>query len=110
MLIVLLALVLIDIWHDVVDAGPRVALAVAMTTVLALGVGHPLGGPDPATRTATAISSAARNAGLALLVATLSAASPAINATRLAYLVISAPTALPYVLWRRRERAVPTTQ
>ena len=73
-----------------------------IVTALALAVGHLLGGPEPATRTATAISSAARNPGLALLVATLNAAPPAITATVLAYLVIAAVTLIPYVLWRRR--------
>ena len=64
-----------------------------------------LGGPEPATRTATAICSAARNPGLALLVATLNHAPPAITATALAYLLIAAVTLIPYIAWRRR--AVP---
>ncbi len=102
LLIVLLVLVLIDIWEVVLGAGLRVALAIAIVTMLALAVGHLLGGPEPATRTAMAISSAARNPGLALLVATLNAASPAITATVLAYLLISALAVIPYVIWRRR--------
>ena len=74
--------------------------------MLALAAGHPLGGPDECTRTAVAISSAAHNPGLALLVATPNAASPEINVTVLAYLVVSALTVLPYVLWRHRTRQV----
>jgi predicted Na+-dependent transporter len=105
LLVLLLALALIDIWEVVVGAGLRVTLAIVIATVLALAVGHLLGGPDPATRTATAISSAARNPGLALLVATLNAASPAITATVLAYLVIAAVTLIPYVTWRKRTDA-----
>ncbi len=102
LLIVLLALVLVDIWQPVIGAGWRVAAAIATITALALAVGHLLGGPEPATRTATAICSAARNPGLALVVATLNAASPAIIATVLAYLVFSALVAVPYAIWRRR--------
>jgi BASS family bile acid:Na+ symporter len=102
LLIVLVVLALIDIWEVVVGAGLRVTLAIVIVTVLALAVGHLLGGPHPATRTATAISSAARNPGLALLVATLNRASPAIAATILAYLVIAALTLVPYVIWRQR--------
>ena len=102
LLVVLLALVLIDIWQVVVAAGLYVAIAIALTTMLALAVGHLLGGPEPATRTAMAISSAARNPGLALLVVTLNATPPAITATVLAYLVISALVVVPYVVWRRR--------
>ena len=73
--------------------------------MLALACGHLLGGPDPATRTATSISSAARNPGLALLVATLNAASSAIMAAVLAYFVIAALTVIPYVVWRKRADA-----
>jgi bile acid:Na+ symporter, BASS family len=102
LLILLLVLVLIDIWHIVIGAGWRVTLAIVLVTALALAVGHMLGGPEPATRTATAICSAARNPGLALLVATLNAAPPAITAAVLAYVVIAAATIIPYVVWRRR--------
>ncbi len=102
LLVILLVLALIDIWQVVVDAGPRVALAIVVATFLALGAGHVLGGPDPATRTATAISSAVRNPGLALLVATMNAASSETIATVLAYLVIGALTVIPYVVWRKR--------
>lgn len=104
-IVALVMLVLIDIWQAVAGAGLRVALAIALVTVLALVIGHLLGGPEPATRTATAICTAARNPGLALLVATLNAAPPAISATVLAYLAVSAFTVLPYVFWRARAAA-----
>lgn len=111
LLVALLILALIDIWEVVIGAGLRVTLAIVVVTALALAVGHLMGGPEPATRTATAISSAARNPGLALLVATLNAAAPAITATILAYLVIAALTLIPYVAWRKRvkDAAVPTS-
>jgi BASS family bile acid:Na+ symporter len=101
LLVLLLVLALVDIWQEVIGAGLRVSLAIVATTVLALAVGHLMGGPYPATRTATAISSAARNAGLALLVVTLNTASTAITRTVLAYLVLAAFTIIPYVIWRR---------
>jgi BASS family bile acid:Na+ symporter len=102
LLLVLLVLALVDIWQEVIGAGVRVALAVVIVTMLALAVGHLLGGPEPGTRTATAISSAARNPGLALLVVTINAASPAITRAVLAYFVVAAVTLIPYVNWRRR--------
>jgi len=105
LLVVLLVLALIDIWEVVLGAGLRVTLAIVTATFLALVVGHLMGGPEPATRTAIAISSAARNPGLALLVATLNRAPPAITATVLAYFVIAALTLIPYVAWRRRAGA-----
>lgn len=102
MLLLLLALALIDIWKPVVTAGWRVSLAIALVTALAIAIGHALGGPDPATRTATGISCAARNPGLALVVATLNHAAPPVVATILAYLVIAGLTLIPYVAWRKR--------
>lgn len=102
LLLLLAVLAIIDIGQVVVNAGPRIVLAIATVTALALAVGHLLGGPDPATRTAVAISSAIRNPGLALLVATLNAAPPEITATVLAYLIVSAVAVIPYVAWRRR--------
>jgi BASS family bile acid:Na+ symporter len=106
LLLALLVLVMANIWEVVIGAGLRVTLAIVIVTICALIVGHLMGGPEPATRTATAICSGARNAGLALLVATLNAASPAITAAVLAYFVIAFLTLVPYVAWRRRVGAL----
>jgi BASS family bile acid:Na+ symporter len=65
-------------------------LAIVLVTVLAMASGHLLGGPEPATRTAVAVCSAARNPGLALLVATQNGAPPTVVATIFVYLIISA--------------------
>ena len=105
LLVVLTVLALIDVWQVVFYAGPRSALAIVLLTALALAIGHLLGGPDPGTRTSIAISSALRNPGLALLVATLNNAAPAVTRTVLAYLVIAALTVVPYALWRHRVAA-----
>jgi predicted Na+-dependent transporter len=102
LLTLLLVLALLDVYQTVIGAGLRVGIAIVVATLLALAAGHALGGPEPTTRTATAISSAARNAGLALLVATLNNAAPAIVAAVLAYLVLSAFTVIPYAIWRAR--------
>ena len=77
-------------------------LGVVLMTLLALAVGHAMGGPHPQTRTAVAISSAVRNPGLALVVATVNDAHATVTATMVAYLVIAAFTVMPYVVWRRR--------
>jgi len=102
LLVALTILVLVEVWGTVVDAGPSIAFAIALVTVLALTVGHWLGGPDPGARSTLAISSAMRNPGLALLVAALNHAPPAMSASVLAYLVVSALIVLAYVAWRRR--------
>ncbi|MGA8051871.1 MAG: hypothetical protein WCA09_16950 [Burkholderiales bacterium] len=102
LLVAVVLLILIEIWGSIIAAGLRVALAIVLVTAVSLAVGDRLGGPDAATRTATAICSAARNGGLALLVAALNNAPPAIKGTVLAYVVISAFTLFPYLIWRRR--------
>jgi len=102
LLVAVVLLILVEIWGQIVAAGLRVALAIVLATLASLAIGDRLGGPDAATRTATAICSAARNGGLALLVVALNSAPPAIKATVLAYVVISAFTVVPYVMWRRR--------
>jgi BASS family bile acid:Na+ symporter len=86
----------------VVAAGPRLLLASCVATCLAVTSGHLLGGPDRGTRTAVAIGSAARNPGLALLVATTNAAPPAVGTAILAHFLVSALTLVPYIAWRRR--------
>jgi BASS family bile acid:Na+ symporter len=101
LLVILAVVAVIDLWSIAVSAGGRVLTAIALTTVAALAVGHWLGGPDPAVRTAVAISSAARNAGLALLVTAVNNAPPAVKATVLAYLAVSVFAIVPYVVWRR---------
>jgi predicted Na+-dependent transporter len=102
LLAALMILALVDLGPVVAGAGARVALAAALVTVLALFIGHLLGGPEPATRTATAIASAMRNPGLALVVAALNDAPPVVSATIVAYLVASAFTVLAYIAWRKR--------
>jgi bile acid:Na+ symporter, BASS family len=105
LLVSLVAVALIGFWGMIFAAGPWVAIAAALTTGGALAVGHGLGGHEPGTRTAVAITSAARNPGLALLVAALNDAPLAVKATLLSYMVVAAFTALPYGLVRARRGA-----
>jgi BASS family bile acid:Na+ symporter len=102
LLVAVLALVLIDTWRTLLDANPRALAAIALTLGAALADGHWLGGPEPAMRTAVAISSAARNPGLALLVATVNHAPSEVTAVILAYLVVAVFGIVPYIAWRRR--------
>ncbi|HEX7271415.1 MAG TPA: hypothetical protein VF420_04600 [Casimicrobiaceae bacterium] len=106
LLVLLVVAILVDVWQVTMDAGVRVWPAIVLMTVAALAIGHLLGGPDPATRTAVAISSALRNPGLALLVATLNAAPPTITGVVLAYVLVSALLVVPYIVWRRRATLV----
>ena len=105
LLILLVLLVAVDVAPVLVGADRRVVLAIVLVTLLAVASGHLLGGPEPATRTAVAVCSAARNPGLALLVATQNAAPPTVVATIFVYLIVSALTLIPYVIYSRSAAA-----
>jgi len=83
-------------------AGSAGLVACAATTLAALATGQLFGGPNPDTRSAVAIIAAARNPGLALLVATQNNGEPRVIATILAYLVVSILLITAYMIWRHR--------
>jgi BASS family bile acid:Na+ symporter len=102
MLAAFAVVVLASIWRLVFAAGVVLSAGVVAITAAALIIGHLLGGPLEETRTAVAISSALRNPGLALLVATSNGAPPGVSATIFAYLIWAAVTVTVYIAVRRR--------
>ena len=104
MLICVALVIVVMIAPAVVQSGFRLALASALITVCALAIGHALGGPDRETRVTVAVGSAARNPGLALLVAQLNPTSPEVGAAVMTHLLVSALTITPYVMRRVRIR------
>jgi len=105
LLLLLGVLAVVEMFPLVLLAGTKVGIAIVLVTLGALAVGQLLGGPEPGTRTAVAITAAARNPGLALLVASLNNAPSPIYAVIVAYLLVSALTVIPYMVWRRRSGA-----
>ena len=65
LLAVFVAIVLIDVWGVVSEASGRAVIAIVIACIAAMAFGHILGGPEPATRTALAVSCAARIRGAA---------------------------------------------
>jgi BASS family bile acid:Na+ symporter len=104
LLLAVALIILAVVGPAVAETGPRLLATSAAIAALALAAGHLLGGPDPDTRTAVAIASAARNPGLALLVATLNPAPPEVSAAIMAHLLVSALVIAPYAIWRQRRR------
>jgi BASS family bile acid:Na+ symporter len=80
--------------------GPGMAALVALM-IVALAIGHWLGGPTEDDRTALAIACATRHVGLAVLVA---ASFPGLRTVAVvaAYSVASLLVSIPYLAWRRR--------
>jgi BASS family bile acid:Na+ symporter len=112
LLLALLTMAMVNAWQPIAGTGMRVGVAIAVATSCALLLGHLLGGPEPGTRTALAVACAARNAGLAMIVAIVNNGAPSIKATLLGYLAVSALAITPYVLWRTRaaQRDNPSSQ
>ena len=84
--------------------GNGTLLMAAALAIVGLGVGHALGGPDPADRTVLAMSTASRHPAVALAIAT-SGVDPdkrAEIAVVLLYLVVATVLSFPYQKWRAR--------
>jgi len=105
LLLVVLLLLSITLASALMQAGLRFVATSLVVTLLAVAAGHLLGGPGDDTRTAVAVTSAARNPGLALLVATANRAPAEVSTAILAHLLVSAIVLTPYIVWRQRSRA-----
>jgi predicted Na+-dependent transporter len=75
--------------------------ALVLLMVIALAIGHAMGGPDPDDRTALAVACATRHLGIAVLVAT-SLPGPRVVVLISAYIVIAMAVSVPYLAWRKR--------
>ncbi len=83
--------------------GNGVALMLAAVTVIALTIGHLLGGPRPEDRTTLAMATASRHPAVALAIASATQASkPSLLAVILLYLVIATLVTIPYQKWCER--------
>jgi BASS family bile acid:Na+ symporter len=93
-----------------IGAGPAIAAlmgdgtiaAMAAVVIVALFVGHLLGGPDPRHRAALALASATRHPGLALMIVSANGADKAVSAAILCFLLVAAFVAAPYQHWCAR--------
>jgi BASS family bile acid:Na+ symporter len=80
-------------------------LAMVLVTLIALAVGHALGGPRPADRTILAIANAARFPALGALIAAMCFPEVRALPALFAYVLVANGLALPYRLARRRAHA-----
>ena len=83
------------------EAGWMPLLGLAGMAVVALAIGHLLGGPDPADRKALAVSCVSRHIGIAILAAS-TVPGPRTSALVLVYLVASVLVTAPYLKWQPR--------
>ncbi|MBK8639261.1 MAG: hypothetical protein IPN92_13665 [Chromatiaceae bacterium] len=93
-------LLLILHWEVLLDVKWSGMLALAGLIVAALAIGHRLGGPAEADRTALAIACSTRHLGIAVLVAS-ALPGPRTAVIVAAYILTSAAISIPYLRWRR---------
>jgi hypothetical protein len=87
-------------WGVLLEAGWPGVLTLAALIVLALAIGHWLGGPAEEDRTALAIACSTRHLGIAVLVAA-SLPGPRTAVIIAVYILTSAVISIPYLRWRR---------
>jgi len=94
-------LLVADQWQVFMEVrGPGIVALVALT-VIAVAVGHVLGGPEPDDRTALAIACCTRHIGVAVILATTFRGPRAVVLLAV-YLVVASLVSIPYLRWRRR--------
>jgi len=81
--------------------------AIVVFTLIGLGVGHFLGGPDADDRTVLAFATVSRHPGVAMAVASLTD-QPLAPIGVLVAVIVSEIAVVPYELWRKRLRGEPT--
>lgn len=87
-------------WDVLLEASVSGVLTLAGLIVIALVIGHLLGGPAEEDRTALAIACSTRHLGIAVLVAA-SLPGPRTAIIIAAYILTSAVISIPYLRWRR---------
>jgi len=87
-------------WDVFLDVHWEGVASLLVLLVIAMAIGHLLGGPEPGDRTALAIACATRHIGIAVIVAAMFP-GPRTIVVLAAYVVASVLVSLPYLRWRR---------
>jgi BASS family bile acid:Na+ symporter len=82
--------------------GNGTLLALAIFTLVGLGIGHVLGGPNPSDSAVLALSTACRHPAIAMSIAAASYPEERFGGVILLYLVVSGLVGAPYLKWQRR--------
>jgi BASS family bile acid:Na+ symporter len=98
--------ILVKQWPAIVAlVGNFSVVAIALFSLVGLGIGHALGGPEPEDRTVLALSTATRHPGIALAIGADVADNQALLAAVLLAILVGALVAGPYVKRRARSQA-----
>jgi BASS family bile acid:Na+ symporter len=82
--------------------GNGTLLALAIFTLTGLGIGHVLGGPNPAHSVVLGLATACRHPAIAIAIAAASYPEERFGGVILLYLLVSGLIGAPYLSWQRR--------
>ena len=111
MVLVLLAFlpIVIKAWPALQELiGNGTMLTMAVVTLICLGVGHMLGGPELRDRATLAIASSVRHPGIALSLASSLFADPRVSAAVLMFMLVGLVVSVPYTMWVKRHEHPPS--
>lgn len=95
--------ILILLWPKLAGlAGDGTIAAAVLMVAAALVAGHLLGGPDLQDRAALAVTAATRHPGIALMIATASAAEKTVSLAIILVLLAGLVAVIPYQMWLKR--------
>jgi BASS family bile acid:Na+ symporter len=103
-------LVLVDLPPIIAAVGWTPTIAGVGITTCALALGAAFAWRDPGVRPAAAIAAAMRNPGLALVIATVNGAQPAVTAAIVGYALGLGLTIIAFLQWRRRRSPAAATR
>jgi BASS family bile acid:Na+ symporter len=111
MLLVLLAFlpIIVKVWPAIQHLiGNGTVMAMAIVTLICLGAGHLLGGPELRDRATLAVASSVRHPGIAMSIASASFADPRISAAVLLFMLVGLIVSIPYTMWVKRHQHPPS--
>lgn len=112
LLVLALVPIVVDAWPSMrVLIGNGTLVAVTLLTLVGLGVGHILGGPDPDDRPVLALATAVRHPAIAITISVAAVASHAFTPSAVALapsavllaLIVGSIVSVPYVAWVKHE-------
>jgi BASS family bile acid:Na+ symporter len=101
--VLLLILLIVPAFRLKVQISILAMVVIVIMVVSTLAIGHLLGGSEVEKRSALAISTIARNLGLAVFIVVLSETQNLVFPTLTAYAILGAIVVLPYSLWIKRQ-------
>lgn len=103
LLVVAVAPLIFHAWPSVTaQTGNGTALAMALTSALALAAGHLLGGPELQARAALAVTAASRHPGIAMMIVGANGIDKHVTAAIVLFAIVGTLVAFPYQIWMKR--------